>query len=62
MLPSAFRRCACDGISSASDSSALDASPTERISIQWPSSMMSTSVASSQKNGMPSRPNTVAAL
>lgn len=49
-------------MSIASDSSALDASPTARISIQWPSSMMSISVASSQKNGMPSRPSTVAAL
>ena len=49
-------------MSFASDSSALDASPTDRISIQWPSSMMSIRVASSQKKGMPSRPNTVAAL
>ena len=33
---------------------------TERISIQWPSSMMSISVASSQKNTLPARPNTTA--
>ena len=35
---------------------------TERISIQWPSSMMSMSVAVSQKNTVPRTPNTTAAL
>jgi hypothetical protein len=34
MLPSAVRRWASEGMSLANDSSALDASPTERISIQ----------------------------
>ena len=33
---------------------------TERISIQWPSSMTSMRVASSQKNGSPARPKTTA--
>jgi hypothetical protein len=33
---------------------------TERISIQWPSSMTSIRVASSQKKGMPSKPKATA--
>jgi len=60
--PSSLRRCASAGISSASFSSAREALITDRISIQWPTSIMSTSVASSQKNTFPSRPNTTAEL
>src|SRR5699024_12770672 len=47
------------GISFTSSSSALDAPITERISIQWPSSIMSINVASSQKKSIPSNPKTV---
>ncbi len=43
-------------------SSAREAPITERISTQWPSNMMSISVASSQKNTSPSTPRTTAML
>ena len=45
--------CASDGMIFTSSSSARDAPMTERISIQCPSSMMSISVASSQKKVIP---------
>src|SRR2546426_16614 len=50
MEPSARRRCASAGRSRTSWSRAREAPSTERISIQCPSSMMSMSVAVSQKN------------
>src|SRR5439155_898249 len=43
-------------------SRAREAPSTERISIQWPSSMMSISVAVSQKNTLPGSPKTTSAL
>jgi len=61
-LPSGMSLWASEGISLASSSSALDAPITDFISIQWPSSMMSTSEASSQKNILPARPKTTALL
>ncbi len=48
--PSSTIRSAVSGMSFASSSSALEARRTLRISIQWPSSMTSMSVTSSQKN------------
>ncbi len=50
------------GSSFASSRSAPCAWEIERISIQWPSSMMVTSVASSSHSGMPGYPNVTAAL
>src|SRR2546422_4214532 len=47
---------------STSWSRAREAPSTERISIQCPSSMMSMSVAVSQKNTLPGRPKTTSAL
>ena len=44
------------------ESSALEALRTDRISIQCPASMISTSVANSQKKGLPCRPNVTAPL
>ena len=49
-------------MSLASSSRALEAPITDFISIQCPSSMMSTRVASSQKNILPVRPKTTALL
>ncbi len=48
VAPSAFSRWASDGNRRTSASSAPDAPITERISIQWPRSITSISVASSQ--------------
>ncbi len=48
MLPSGETRSAVSGISFASSSKAPEACRTLRISSQWPSSMMSISVTSSQ--------------
>ncbi len=62
--PSSAMRWASSGMSAASSSSARDAPMTERISIQCPSSMMSMSVASSQKKvfaGSPVSRSTTAA-
>ena len=50
--PSACFTCACAGSSSAISLSASPAPMTARISIQWPSSMMTMSVANSQKKSM----------
>ncbi len=61
-LPSGISLCASEGMSLASSSSAFDAPITDFISIQWPSNMMSTRVANSQKNTLPARPNTTALL
>ncbi len=55
-------RWASEGMSRASSSRAREAPITERISIQWPSSMMSIRVASSQKKTIPGRPKPTAAL
>ena len=52
-VPSPETRWASDGMIRTSASSAREAPITERISIQWPSSMMSIRVASSQKKPMP---------
>ena len=59
-LPSGLSRCASAGRSFTKASSAPEAPMTERISIQWPSSMTSISVASSQKNTAPGSPSTTA--
>jgi hypothetical protein len=48
------------GSSSTSALSAPDAPITDFISIQWPSSMMSIKVASSQNSTFPCRPSTTA--
>lgn len=61
-LPSDITLWASEGISFASSSRALEAPITDFISIQCPSSMMSTSVASSQKKVLPVRPNATALL
>ncbi len=62
MVPSSRTRSAMSGISFASSFNAPDACRTLRISIQWPSSMMSISVAISQKkpvSGFTNRANTL---
>lgn len=52
-VPDSVTRSASSGSSAASASSAPEAWPSARISIQWPSSMMTTSSASShQKSSM----------
>ena len=53
---------ALDGMSLASSSSAFEAPITDLISSQWPKSMMSIRVASSQKKTSPIRPKTTALL
>jgi hypothetical protein len=55
-------RTARSGRSFASSFSAPLACAIERISIQWPSSMMVTSVASSHQSAWPGKPSTTAAL
>ncbi len=55
-------RSAVDGISFASSFSAPLAWEMDRISIQWPRSMMVTSVASSHHSGMPGKPSVTARL
>ncbi len=50
------------GISSPSSSSALEAPWTDRISIQCPSSITSTSVASSHQNASAGKPSATARL
>ena len=51
-----------EGMILASSSRAQEAPITERISIQWPRSMMSIRVTSSQKKNLPGRPTTTAEL
>ncbi len=58
--PFSVTREAVSGISLTRASSAPDAPMTDRISIQWPSSMTSIRVASSQKKTRPSTPKTTA--
>ena len=62
ILPSGIILCASDGISFTSSSNALDAPITDFISIQWPSSIITINVASSQKKNIPASPNTTAEL
>jgi len=62
-VPPSLTRCASDGMTLTSSSSALDAPRTERISTQCPRSMISIKVASSQKNpSPPTMPRTTAEL
>ena len=61
-VPSGISLWASEGISRASSSSAFEAPITDFISIQCPTSITSMRVTSSQKNGIPSSPNTTAAL
>ena len=61
-LPSGMSLCASEGMSLASASKAFEAPITDFISIQGPSSMRATRVASAQKNTLPARPNTTALL
>jgi hypothetical protein len=60
--PSSATRCASAGVRRTRLSSAAEAPMTDFISIQWPSSMMSMSVASSQKKTSPPSPRTTRAL
>ena len=62
MLPSGMSLWASEGIRFANSSRALEAPMIDLILIQWPSSMTSIKVASSQKNTLPLRPNTTAPL
>ena len=62
MLPSGMSLWASEGMSLANSSNALDAPITDFISIQCPSNITSTRVASSQKNTFPVKPNTTALL
>ena len=62
VAPSDATRCASAGMSRTRLSSAAEAPSTDFISIQWPSSMMSISVASSQKKSSPRRPSTTTLL
>ena len=55
MLPLGMSLCASEGMSLASSSKAREAPITDFISIQCPSSMMVTSVASSSQSGMPTK-------
>ncbi len=61
-LPSCMILWASEGISRANSSSALEAPITDFISIQCPRSIISISVASSQKNILPDNPKTTALL
>jgi hypothetical protein len=60
--PSPTARTAVSGSSFASSCSAPWACMIERISIQWPSTMIVTSVASSSQSGIPGKPSVTAAL
>ena len=61
-LPSGMSLWASEGMSFANSSRAFDAPITDLISIQCPSSITSTRVASSQKKTFPVKPNTTALL
>jgi len=60
--PSAAIKCAVSGINLTNSSRALDAPTTDFISIQCPRSMITISVANSQKKSSPSSQKTVAEL
>ena len=60
IVPSGFITWASAGRSFTSSSRAREAPSTERISIQWPRSITSIRVASSQKKTLPGSPNTTA--
>src|SRR5699024_11322142 len=62
IFPCSSSLCASLGISLMSSSNAWEAPITERISIQWPRSIISIKVASSQKKSWPCNPKTVKEL